>query len=159
MASGEDCPMCADARDPVNDFSVLVAELPASYVRLSRNQTHVGYCLVIAKEHFAELHDMTDSEVAAFGADVAATSRAIAKLFSPVKLDHLSMGHRCPHVHVHVYPQYVHNDPLRNVDISDGDVLPNIDKLLDRARLVREHLASSQGPPRDPQMSTCSCHD
>ena len=44
------------------------------------------------------------------------------ELFCPVKLDLLMMGHLCPHLHCHVYPQYQHDDPRRLVDIQEGDV-------------------------------------
>lgn len=121
MRAGVDCPMCADAHLPSNPFGVFVAELSASYVRLQRNQTRPGYCAVIAKDHVPEVHDFDDATLIAFWRDAAAVGRAIEQLFSPVKLDNLVMGHRCPHVHCHLYPQYSSDDPYRLVDIGDGD--------------------------------------
>lgn len=136
MVSGADCGLCSDAAEPVNLHSVLVTELPSSYVRLVRNQTQAGYCVVILKQHVSEIHHLELPALTAFWADVAVTSRAIADMFDPVKLDHLSMGHRCPHLHCHIYPQYRQNDPFHNVDISAGEVRPSEDALTARATLL-----------------------
>jgi hypothetical protein len=46
MKSGVDCPMCADIHLPTNEHSDLIAELPGSYARLHRNQTHAGYTVL-----------------------------------------------------------------------------------------------------------------
>lgn len=104
-----------------NPFSILVMELPSTYLRLVRNQTQVGYCVAIYKRHVAELHQLDVDGLAGFWTDVADASHAICELFAQVKLDHLSMGHLCPHLHCHIYPQYQHNDPRQNVDISAGN--------------------------------------
>jgi diadenosine tetraphosphate (Ap4A) HIT family hydrolase len=122
MTSGRDCPMCVDAALPENEHSDLVCERPFSYVRLHRNQTQPGYCVVIAKVHVAELHQMDPASLAGFWSDVAVVGRAVSDLFHPVKIDNLVMGHRCPHVHCHVYPQYPTDDPFQLVDISAGEV-------------------------------------
>jgi diadenosine tetraphosphate (Ap4A) HIT family hydrolase len=122
MRSGAECGMCADASLETNEFSDLVAELDHSHLRLARNQTHPGYCLVIFKRHASELFELTPAELGGFWADVAAAARAVAAVFEPVKFDYLVMGHRMPHLHCHVYPQYAGNDPFRNVDISEGDL-------------------------------------
>lgn len=142
MVAGDDCPMCADGHRPVNEHGELVAELPGSYARLCVNQTQTGYMALIAKRHAAELHDLTDEELALFWADVAAVGRTITALFAPVKLDSLVMGHLCPHVHCHVLPQYEHNDPHGLLNPQDGD-----DRLDDRAwaarvAAIRTHLAA-----------------
>ena len=51
MKSGVECPMCADSALPSNNHSDLIAELPGSYSRLHRNQTHAGYAVLISKRH------------------------------------------------------------------------------------------------------------
>jgi diadenosine tetraphosphate (Ap4A) HIT family hydrolase len=122
MVTGDGCPMCADAHLPSNEHSDLVAELPGSYARLSRNQARPGYSVVVLKRHAAELHDLTPDELRLFWADVAAIGRVVTALFAPVKLDNLVMGHLCPHVHCHVYPQYRGDDPHALIDIRAGDV-------------------------------------
>ena len=142
MRSGLDCPMCADIHLPTNEFSDLIAELPGSYARLNRNQTHAGYTVLFAKRHAVELHDLTDEESRLFWRDVAAVGRTLAALFAPVKLDNLVMGHLCPHVHCHVYPQYAHDDPHALINIQEGAT--RLSDMEWQARLtdIRDHLAS-----------------
>lgn len=142
MTSGIDCPMCADAHLPNNDHSDLVVERGHSYVRLHRNQSQAGYCVVIAKTHVVELHDMEPATLAGFWSDVAAVGRAVTKVFRPVKIDNLVMGHRCPHVHCHVYPQYENDDPFKNVDISAGQVRLDHDERARRIGCLRQQLVA-----------------
>jgi diadenosine tetraphosphate (Ap4A) HIT family hydrolase len=141
MRSGADCPMCADGHLPVNEHGDLIAELPGSYARLCRNQTHAGYSVVIAKRHAVEVHDLTSEELHAFWADVAALGRTITNLFEPVKLDNLVMGHLCPHVHCHVYPQYPTSDPHALIDIQEGTVRLSDDAWNERLEAIRTDLA------------------
>lgn len=140
MRAGVDCPMCADAHLPSNPFGILVTELPATYVRLHRNQTRPGYCVVIAKEHVPEVHEFDDETLVAFWRDAADVGRAIEQVFSPVKLDSLIMGHRCPHVHCHLYPLYPSDDPYKPVDIGEGDRFLSDDELLPHAQRLAAQL-------------------
>jgi len=80
MVSGDQCGMCADASNPVNPHSVLVTELPTTCVRLVRNQTQAGYCVVILNRHVSEMHHLDPSALSAFWAEVGITSRAISDL-------------------------------------------------------------------------------
>jgi diadenosine tetraphosphate (Ap4A) HIT family hydrolase len=102
MVSGANCPMWDDGHLSRNDHGDLLAELPGSYARLHRNQTHPGYAVLIVKRHATELHDLSPDELGRFWRDVAAVGRTVTALFAPVKLDSLVMGHMCPHVHCHV---------------------------------------------------------
>jgi diadenosine tetraphosphate (Ap4A) HIT family hydrolase len=77
MRSGVDYPMCTDIHLPTNEFSDLIAELPGSYARLHRNQTHAGYTVLFAKCHAVELHDLTADELRLFSSDVAAVGRTL----------------------------------------------------------------------------------
>ena len=73
---------------------------------------------MFAKRHAVELHDLTADELRLFSSDVAAVGRTLTSLFAPAKLDNLVMGHLCPHVHCHVYPQYAHDDPGALIDVQ-----------------------------------------
>jgi diadenosine tetraphosphate (Ap4A) HIT family hydrolase len=134
--------MCADIHLPTNEFSDLIAELPGSYARLNRNQTHAGYTVLFAKRHAVELHDLTADELRLFWSDVAAVGRTLTSLFAPAKLDNLVMGHLCPHVHCHVYPQYAHDNPHALIDIQAGTTRLPADEWTARLTAVRSHLAS-----------------
>lgn len=140
MRRGEDCPICAIAHLAENEHGHLVAESSHSYIHLKRNQTHAGHCAVILKRHAADVHEMTAEELAGFWGDVAALGRAISALFEPVKIDALVMGHLCPHVHCHVFPQYRSDDPQANPDINEGDLRLAEAEQRERVELLRERL-------------------
>ena len=90
---------------------------------------------------------MDPVSLAGFWSDVAVVGRAVSEVFDPVKIDNLVMGHRCPHVHCHVYPQYATDDPSGLVDISAGQV-----RLGDaeRRRRVAEIRARIEDSPTAP---------
>lgn len=116
------CGMCADAHLSENEHSILIASTPTVHIRLARNQAHPGYCVVILREHITDLADLDPEGLRGFWADVQRAGRAITAAFGPRKIDYLVMGHRMPHLHCHLLPQHDADDPLRNVDISDGPV-------------------------------------
>jgi diadenosine tetraphosphate (Ap4A) HIT family hydrolase len=134
--------MCADGHLPRNEHGDLLAELPGSYARLHRNQTHAGYTVVILNRQVAELHDLPPDELCRFWNDVAAVGRTITALFAPAKLDYLVMGHLCPHIHCHVYPQYGGDDPHALINVQDGEVRLDDQAWEARVNTMREHLAS-----------------
>lgn len=144
MRAGVDCSMCADAHLPSNPFSVLVAELSASYARLSRNQAKPGYCVVVAKQHVPEVHEFDDETLIEFWRDVASVGRAVERVYSPVKLFNLVMGGRCPHVHCHVHPQYSDDDPFA-LDFGEAELLVGADELRSAADQLAAHLISRAG--------------
>lgn len=141
MRRGQGCGLCDDASLPTNPFSDLLAESEWSFIRLSRNQTHPGYSVVIAKRHAPELHDLTAEERNGFWSDVAHVGSVISELFQPVKLANLCMGFRVPHFHCHVYPQFQDDDPFRLIDVTEGDVRLNDDDWKARVRSMQERLA------------------
>jgi len=145
MTAGGDCPMCADAHLPINEHGELIAERAGGYVRLARNQTHPGYSVVILKRHAVELHDLAPDELRQFWTDVAAVGKVVTELFSPVKLDNLVMGHLCPHVHCHVYPQYRSDDPHALINVQEGDVRLGGDEWDARLRAMRDLLEEMPG--------------
>jgi diadenosine tetraphosphate (Ap4A) HIT family hydrolase len=142
MLSGAGCFMCGDAHLNTNPFSDLIVESPVSFTRLSKNQTHAGYCVVILKRHAPELHDLETEELNQFWIDVSRAGQVISELFRPVKIDSLVMGHLCPHVHCHVYPQYAHDDPRALINIQEGDVRLPEEAQRDRVRLMAELLSA-----------------
>ena len=142
MTAGIDCPMCSDVHLPTNEHSDLIAELPGSYARLNRNQTHAGYTVLFSKRHAVELHDLTADELRLFWIDVAAVGRCISALFAPVKLDNLVMGHLCPHVHCHVYPQYRADDPHALINIQAGTVRLTDEEWQARLSGIQNRLAA-----------------
>jgi diadenosine tetraphosphate (Ap4A) HIT family hydrolase len=123
LLAGADCAMCADIHLEANAFSVLVAELRQSYVRLARNQYRRGYTVVALKRHANELFELSDDELAQYWRDVADAAAAIQRVFAPVKVNYAILGNLCPHIHCHLLPQFAADDPPRLLDMGDGQVL------------------------------------
>ncbi|MFJ2544138.1 HIT family protein [Microbacterium sp. NPDC087589] len=122
LVDPELCGMCADAHLSENEHSILVASTEMTHIRLVRNQAHPGYTVVILREHVTDLGQLHTDQLGAFWRDVQRAGRAVAAAFDPRKISYLVMGHRAPHLHCHVFPQHLADDPLRNVNISDGPV-------------------------------------
>ena len=121
MRAGNGCPMCADAQLSSNQYSDLIAETAASYIRLVKNQTHAGYGVVVSRRHVAELHELSQAEIHQFSTDTAALGATIDGLFHPVKIANLSMGFLCPHLHCHVFPYYSDDDPHALINVKEGE--------------------------------------
>ncbi|KNY07462.1 hypothetical protein AKH00_04110 [Microbacterium sp. GCS4] len=129
--------MCADAHVDENPHSLLVASTVTTHLRMARNQAHRGYCIVILRDHLTDLAELRPDQLSSFWSDVQRAGRAIGATFDPRKIDYLVMGHRMPHLHCHLLPQHVGDDPLRNVDISDGPELPPLAALRRDVRSLR----------------------
>lgn len=139
MRQGVDCSICASAFRS-NEHSDLVQETAHSYIHLKKNQSHPGHCCVIFKRHAPELHDLTADELQGFTTDLARLGRALHDIYRPVKLDQLIMGHLCPHLHCHVFPQYPEDDPHANPFIHDRVLeLPDTEQLA-RVQALRHAL-------------------
>ena len=122
LVDPELCGMCADAHLPENEHSILVASTDMTHMRLVRNQAHPGYTVVILREHVTDVGLLDADQLSEFWRDVQRAGQAVDKAFDPRKINYLVMGHRAPHLHCHVFPQHPGDDPLENVDISDGPV-------------------------------------
>ena len=140
MCAGVDCAMCGDAHLPHNEFGDLIVATEWSYLRLGANQTHAGYCVAIARRHASELHHLTADERRGLWDDVARLDQAIAEVLQPVKLAHLSMGFRIPHVHCHVVPQHREDDPFGPIDPQAGDVRLAPDAWAERLAALRSRF-------------------
>jgi diadenosine tetraphosphate (Ap4A) HIT family hydrolase len=109
--AGKDCPMCRALGKGDNDFSVSVSAGEVAEVRLERRSRLPGYCIVVWRHgHVAEPADLDPSQAGQYWAEVLAAGRAIQALFSPVKLNYMTLGNTVPHLHTHVVPRYL-DDP------------------------------------------------
>ncbi|MEV7610286.1 HIT family protein [Microbacterium sp. NPDC089320] len=138
LLAPEFCGMCADAHLPENEHSILVASTEMTHVRLVRNQAHPGYTVVILREHLTDLGQLDAAQLSAFWSDVQRAGRAVDRAFEPRKINYLVMGHRAPHLHCHVFPQHLEDDPLQNVDVSDGPVYLADAEIAASAAVLRE---------------------
>ena len=105
----ETCPFCAQLKEPDKEdaYGFPVMELASGRLRLSRNQTRTGYCILIHHEHVLELHELEPEQLEAFIQDVAAVSRAIQGLRGAAKMNVQFLGNGVPHLHAHIFPRYL----------------------------------------------------
>jgi diadenosine tetraphosphate (Ap4A) HIT family hydrolase len=94
------CPICRDG-----PFDV-VAELESSWVTMGERSPMRGYACLVHRRHAVELHDLTESEGAAFMRDAQRLSRAVSAATGAVKLNYEIHGNTIPHLHLHVFPRY-----------------------------------------------------
>lgn len=123
MIDGTACPFCKDIHLDENRFSFKVFEFPNSIVRLPKNQYKRGWTVVALKRHATELYELEPNELAGFFEEVAMVAKALKTVFDPVKLNYSIFGNLCPHVHCHVIPQYMSDDPHAPIKMDEAEVL------------------------------------
>ena len=140
-----DCPLCDKLRRlddlPAED---VVWRFPHSVALLGPWQYHVGYCVLVARRHAAELHHLADDERRAFLEEMVLLARAIDESFRPRKMNCESLGNQVPHLHWHLFPRR-HDDP---------ETLKAVWLALDRAeRDEAERRRLQEGPLPRPEIA------
>lgn len=101
------CPHCERIRKAGRgDLASLVWETEHVIVVAGDHQFFDGYCVVIAKTHVREMHDLPESQSLAIFADVLRVGRALEQHFKPLKMNYVSLGNVDEHLHWHVMPRY-----------------------------------------------------
>jgi diadenosine tetraphosphate (Ap4A) HIT family hydrolase len=112
MTHDPDCPFCKNLADPNGRPAAdVVWRFPHSVAILGPWQHYTGYCLLVAREHAAELSQLGPNR-AAFLEEMATLAAAIEACFHPHKLNYELLGNQVPHLHWHIFPRYV-TDPDR----------------------------------------------
>lgn len=88
------------------DDTVPVADLPLCKVRLMDDANHPWLVLVPKVVDAVEILDLTSSQRAMLGAEIALASRALKKLFRPDKLNVAALGNLVPQLHIHVIARF-----------------------------------------------------
>ena len=101
-----DCPICRRGRP-----RDVVAVLRSAWVSAPSRAALPGYVAVVAKRHVVEPFELPAPSGFAFWRDVLLVAKALADLFSPVKMNYEIHGNTIPHLHVHLYPRF-HADPF-----------------------------------------------
>lgn len=108
LVRGENCAYCRQLAQEgdFDGYGFTVADLHVSRLRLTRNQYIHGECVLTYKRHIKELHDLSQEERSLFMEDLARSSRAIEKVFAPLKMciDMGSSGY--PHLYFRLKPRY-----------------------------------------------------
>jgi diadenosine tetraphosphate (Ap4A) HIT family hydrolase len=108
-----DCPFCtklaALERLPAEE---VVWRFPQSVALLGPWQYYHGYCILVARRHAGELHELEDAARQAYLEEMCLLARAIASCFRPHKLNYELLGNQVPHLHWHLFPRSA-QDPER----------------------------------------------
>ena len=106
MEKNNECMYCmSDERQSALMFKV--ADLSVSELFFFKEQTHPGRCIVAVKGHAEEIFDLSESDRAAFIADIAKAAKAIKLAFGPDKINYGAFGDKRPsHLHMHLVPKY-----------------------------------------------------
>jgi diadenosine tetraphosphate (Ap4A) HIT family hydrolase len=119
LVAGDGCPMCANVGQQETKYGFLVARLEVSNLSLSKNQYIPGYCVLIYREHAAEIHLLPPEAQAAFLRDLVRAGTAVARVFRPDKMNYQLLGNLVPHLHWHIIPRYW-GDPAPGRPIDPG---------------------------------------
>jgi diadenosine tetraphosphate (Ap4A) HIT family hydrolase len=83
-----------------------LAELESSWVTVSEDAPLRGYACLVFRRHAVELHDLSDSEGAAFMRDIRRLSAAVQRVTGAAKLNYEVHGNTIRHLHMHFYPRH-----------------------------------------------------
>ena len=134
MPSEPNCPFCRAVVNPAAAWGDnLVWMFPHSFAVLGPWQYFTGYCMLISRDHAAELSQLGTKRTA-FLDEMAVLAEAIESCFRPHKLNYELLGNQVPHLHWHLFPRSL-DDP-------------------DRLRPVWFHLEKASNPTEKARLET-----
>jgi len=140
MKSGETCPTCSDIPLEENKLSYLVEELKKSYVRLPKNQNYYGWVIVFFKRHVSELYELSNDERNEYMKEVSSVAEAVSKVFGAVKMHYLSFGSLCPHLHFHILPRQVEDDPHHAIKMDEAETFLSDEEYKEIVEQLKEKI-------------------
>lgn len=100
-----ECLYCQN-NDTLKNLMIKICDLNVAQVFLFKEQSHLGRCNVVYKDHGIDFHELSDEQRNAFMADVAKVGKAITTAFSPDKINYGAYADTISHLHMHVVPKY-----------------------------------------------------
>lgn len=82
----------------------MVWSFPHSVAVLGPWQFFTGYCLLISRQHAAELSQLGEHR-AAYLDEMAVLAEGIEACFRPHKMNYELLGNQVPHLHWHLFPR------------------------------------------------------
>jgi diadenosine tetraphosphate (Ap4A) HIT family hydrolase len=131
-----ECLYC-QKNETLDRLMIKIGDLEVSQLFLFKEQSHLGRCNVVYKDHGVELHELSDDERNAFMKDVAKVGKAIAAAFSPDKINYGAYADTLSHLHIHIVPKYkdgygfgsVFEMNPQKVSLSDAEYADVIEKI------------------------------
>ncbi|HRN70583.1 MAG TPA: HIT family protein [Candidatus Woesebacteria bacterium] len=97
----EDCIFCTKKTS-----HLLIKEYTYWTVYLNINQSYLGWCEVVLKDHKEDMFDCTEKELKELFTVVNNLRQVTKQLFSPDMFNYSSLGNQVKHVHLHFIPRY-----------------------------------------------------
>lgn len=122
--------------------TVLVGRFPLSLLLLNKDANYPWCILVPAREAVREIYELAVCDRQQLLDESSQLAIALSELFSPDKLNIAALGNVVPQLHLHHIARY-RSDPAWPAPVWGA--VPPLDypagKLLERRRLIAEHLA------------------
>jgi histidine triad (HIT) family protein len=124
MKRDDDCIFCKIVVGQMPCFKLLKDDNTLAFMDIY--PANDGHCLVIAKEHYPTLFDISDEVLAAVSCSVSKVARAVNQTLSPNGLNLVQANgpgaqQSVAHFHVHVLPRQTGDDLKLNWGAKPGD--------------------------------------
>lgn len=137
----KDCLYCTN-NETLHDLMIEIAPLHVSRVFLFKEQTYHGRCLVAYKDHVNDLFELSDEDRDAFMKDVTDVTRAMDKVFHPVKINYGAYSDKLSHLHFHLAPKYMDGpDYGGTFQMNPGKVYLSDEEYAEMVAAMREALS------------------
>ena len=103
MSTCAGCEKVAQALAGLRDD--VVAIFDHSVLLLGEHQAYPGYCVLWAREHAKELHDLPELAYTAYFHEARGVGAALEASLKPWKLNVASLGNVVGHAHLHFFPR------------------------------------------------------
>ena len=100
-----ECLYCEN-NETLKSLMIKICDLEVSQLFLFKEQSHLGRCNVVYKDHGIDFHELSPEQRNAFMSDVAKVGNAITEAFHPHKINYGAYADTISHLHIHVVPKY-----------------------------------------------------
>jgi histidine triad (HIT) family protein len=124
MKTDTDCVFCKIVAGQMPCFKLLEDDDTLAFMDI--HPANDGHCLVLAKEHYPTLFDITDEAFAAVSRSVNKVARAVNRALSPAGLNLVQANgpgahQSVKHFHVHILPRRLGDGLKLNWGVKPGD--------------------------------------
>ena len=100
-----ECLYCQN-NETLRHLMIKICDLEVSQLFLFKEQSYLGRCNVVYKDHGIEFYELRDEQRDAFMRDVAKVGKAMAAAFKPTKINYGAYSDTLSHLHMHIVPKY-----------------------------------------------------
>jgi diadenosine tetraphosphate (Ap4A) HIT family hydrolase len=112
LIQGIGCEMCDSDRPDEDKYGIRIHKTKNTDTVLQRADIQRGYTLVIWRgRHVTEPFELTDLEASGYWLTVLKVAKVLAEYYKPLKMNYETLGNSLPHLHTHLVPRYIEDDP------------------------------------------------